>query len=380
MSKCIVCGSELRAKDLLMRCTDMPEGAQKIPSREELDHDTGITLNLYQCSACGLVQFDGEPVAYYRDVIRSGGYSSTMRELRRSQYSRFIDLCGLRGKRIIEIGCGQGEFLQVLTEFPVEAYGIEHNAALAEIAQGKGLNVWTAFADAESTELKGAPYDAFLSFNFLEHQPDPNGMLRCIYRNLTEEGYGLVTVPSFEYSLEQESYYELLHDHIANYTEDTLRYLMNRNGFVVLDCARINRDTLSAIVQKRRRTDVEGLIRNRAHLTQQLREFFRQHMERNMRIAIWGASHQAFTLIATTGIGENVSYIIDSAPFKQGKFAPVSHVPIKAPEHFFEEPVECILIVAPGYTEEIAEIIRSRFGKETKIFVLRSASLEPWTD
>ena len=41
-----------------------------------------MTLHLRQCSGCGLVQFDCEPVAYYRDVIRAGGGSSTMRELR----------------------------------------------------------------------------------------------------------------------------------------------------------------------------------------------------------------------------------------------------------------------------------------------------------
>ena len=95
-----------------------------------------------------------------------------------------------------------------------------------------------------------------------------------------------------------------------------------------------------------------------------------------MGTAVWGASHQGFTLIPTLHLESFVSYIIDSAPFKQGKFAPASHLPIVAPDHFFEEPVDTILIVAPGYTQEIAGIIREKFGEHVCIATLRSRALE----
>ena len=34
-----------------------------------------------------------------------------------------------------EVGCGQGEFLKVLSEFPVEVHGIEHDPHLVELAR-----------------------------------------------------------------------------------------------------------------------------------------------------------------------------------------------------------------------------------------------------
>ena len=49
-------------------------------------------------------------------------------------------------------------------------------------------------------------------------------------------------------------------------------------------------------------------------------------------LAIWGASHQGFTLAATTCLGEKAEYIIDSAPFKHGKYAPASHLVIVSPD------------------------------------------------
>ena len=79
------------------------------------------------------------------------------------------------------------------------------------------------------------------------------------------------------------------------------------------------------------------------------------------KIAIWGASHQGFTLCATTGIADYVDCIIDSAPFKQGKYAPASHIPIISPDEARKRKLEAIIIVAPGYTNEIANIIKTTF-------------------
>ncbi len=378
MHKCIACGMKLDEASHLLFCPDMPASAQDIPGKEELADERAVDLQLCQCPWCGLVQFDCEPVSYYRDVIRSGGYSTTMTQLRRSQYKHFIDDYELAGKRIIEIGCGQGEFLQTLTEFPVKAYGIEHKAALVEKARARGLNVWKGFAEAPETVIDGAPYDAFMIFNFLEHQPDPNGMLQCIYHNLTDDGMGLVTVPSWEYILENNSFYELLRDHIANYSEQTLRFVLNKNGFDVLECERINRDTLSVIVRKRRKVDVSGLRNQFDTLSDQMRRFVEQKASRGKRVAVWGASHQGFTAVSVTNVGPKIRYIIDSAPFKQGRFAPASHVPIVSPDHFFEDRVDCILIIAPGYTDEIANAIRGRYGAGVEIYALRSSEIEAY--
>lgn len=94
------------------------------------------------------------------------------------------------------------------------------------------------------------------------------------------------------------------------------------------------------------------------------------------KAAIWGASHQGFTLAATTSLGKKAEYIIDSAPFKQGKFAPASHLPIVAPSYFEEHPVDAVIITAPGYTDEIAALIREKFGPEVEIRAMRSNHLE----
>lgn len=370
---CILCGNRLPEQPLLT-CENMPAQAQNLPTSDTLHKDSKKTLELAQCAYCGLVQFDEEPVYYYRDVIRSGGLSTTMRELRRSQYAHFIDLCGLEGKEIIEVGCGQGEFLSVWSEFPVKAYGIEHNQELVEKARKSGLMVKYGFTEGwKSLEDQ---YDAFCSFNFLEHQPDPGSMLRSIHEHLREEAYGLITVPSFEYIIEQESYYELIPDHIAYFTKETLSLLLEVNGFAVLESTIVNRDTLSVIVKKRPITDIEGLKRNRTALYDGVKALADGILQKEGKLAVWGASHQGFTLISTARLEGQVSYIIDSAPFKQNHFAPGSHIPIVAPDYYLEHPVDNILVIAPGYTDEIALILRSKLKHTGAVYALRSNRIE----
>ena len=314
MKRCIACGAPLWETPLLT-LDNMPACAQHMPDANGLADDQGLTLDLCQCMGCGLVQFDCEPVEYYRDVIRAGGFSKTMVELRRYQYRNLIKNYDLEGKKFIEVGCGQGEFLKVLSEFPVEAHGIEHDAHLVELARAQGLNVTQGFTETEDTRFPDGLYDAFLSFNFLEHQPDPGTMLQAIYRNLEDDAVGLITVPSFEYIMDHSSYYELIRDHIAYYTFETLTPLLERNGFLVEECEVINRDTLSVIVRKRPQMDTDNLLECYVNLRREMEGYMKYLEAWNKKVAIWGASHQGFTLAATTKLGEKARYIIDSAPF-----------------------------------------------------------------
>lgn len=157
----------------------------------------------------------------------------------------------------------------------------------------------------------------------------------------------------------------------------------------------VNRDTLAVIVRKtgakkagqkpaakkaveivNGKADVSGLEKNRDKLDHELENLSDSLKKENKTMAVWGASHQGFTLTATTHLKDSVSYIIDSAPFKQGRFAPGSGLPIVPPDYVTDHMVDAILIVAPGYTEEIAGNIRKWWGEQIRILTLRSEKVE----
>ena len=415
---CIACGHALSP---LMTFDDMPASAQNIPAASELAEDHPLSLTLCQCPSCGLVQFDTEPVDYYRDVIRAGGGTRTMTRLRHEEYARLLTAMQehhIHGRRIVEVGCGRGEFLRMWQNLaedpegaaalardqardplsgqpnaaPLHLVGLEHKPSLVEEANAvadKKYRVYEGFATGDVCYPEG-PFDAFVQFNFLEHQPDPCDMLRNIGHNLKPQALGLITVPSFEYILRYNGYYELLRDHIANYTEFTLQKLLQDCGFELLSMDLVNRDTIEAIVRKAdpdelselhysgRLIDVSALRDSYDRLSASVNAHIDHLSESRRTMAIWGASHQGFTLAATTKLGGRVEYIIDSAPFKQGRFSPASHIPIVAPDYAVTHPVDEILIVAPGYTDEIAGIIRERFDENIRILVLRTDRIEEY--
>jgi len=374
MIHCIVCDTELPSEAFLS-LPNMPACAQNIPSQEELPADRGIDLDMFQCPCCGLVQLGCPPVHYYRDVIRAGGGTTTMTDLRRSQYAHFIKLCHLEGKRILEVGCGQGEFLEMLKGFPVAGYGIENKRELVDMARAKGLNVVQDFAEDASHKIKGAPFDAFMQFNFIEHQPRPNDMVQCIRDNLVDGGVGLVTAPAFEY-IRHDCVYEIMRDHLAYYTDGALRFLFMRNGFDVLESGVVNRDTNYVIVEKRENLTKETFKTNLSEIKTGLNDFVAKSKSEGRRLAFWAASHQCFTAASFLDHPEDIAYIVDSAKFKQGKFSPTSHIPIIAPEHFYAAPTDDILVLAPGYTTEIANLIRQNARKDIRLFALRSDRVE----
>lgn len=374
-AKCLLCGASLSNSPTIYSCDNMPGSAQDIPTKEELANDQGICLKLVQCKCCGLVQIPAEPVRYYKKVIRAGGGSATMVALRNRQYTDFVNRFNLQNKKILEAGCGKGEFLRIWKNYDVRAVGIEFDQEAVIKAREEGLEVYKAFAENMETELPEAPFDAFVQFNFLEHQPYPNEMLQCIYNNLTEEGVGLITVPSLEYIL-QNGYYELIKDHIAYYSEETLKFLFQKNGFEIIDSCIINKDTHSITVRKRKTADTSCWGNSFENLKNELLEHINSYRAQGKRIAVWGASHQGFTLISSLGLSNKISYIIDSATFKQGKYSPASHVPIVDRKHYFVEPVDSIVIMAPGYTDEIAAIIKKELRADLDIRAIRSDHLE----
>lgn len=374
--KCILCGKEFMG-DPLMFFDKMPASAQDIPSEDELEEEKEIDLSLYQCDGCGLVQFDCKPVDYYKDVIRLGGYSTTMTELRKDQYNHLIEKYHLEKKKIIEIGCGQGEYLEVLKSFfDVQSYGIENREILVHKAREKGLNVKQGFVTDSHIFEENEKYDAFLMFNFLEHQPEPNKMLQSIYAILSDSGIGLITVPSFEYMMKYGAYYELMRDHIAYYTFDTLRILVETNGFEVLEQEIINRDTISVIIKKRGKCQLQSMKEGFRTVKQDFYKLIENYREEGKKIAIWGASHQGFTIAASLELGNDIAYIVDSAPFKQGKYSPGSHIKIISPKEFYNNPSDVIIIIAPGYSDEIRRNIEKECKSEIEIYTLMTNHLE----
>lgn len=369
--KCRICYSVLSSP--LLHYKNMPAVAQNLPSVESLGSDIGIDLIVSQCSGCGLIQLINEPVSYYREVIRAVDVSEEMKEFRIKQFSNFLDKYSLKRKKVIEIGCGHGEYLSIMRECGADVYGLEYGKNSVKECLKNGLNVSNGFIKSENYRVKNAPFDAFFMLQFLEHLPNPNMVLRGINYNIADNAVGILEVPNFDMILRDNVFSEFMRDHLFYFTKQTLKIMLELNGFEILNCEEIWHDyILSAVVRKRKITNLSFF----SQCEQKLKSEINIYLSRFKKVAIWGAGHQAFAIMSLMDLSGKISYVIDSAIWKQGKYTPVTHIPIVAPDTLRANPVNAIIVMAGSYSEEVIKIIKKNFDTNIHIAILKNSKLE----
>lgn len=371
---CRVCNLELSNKRVLT-LSGLPASAQGFLARDQIADDQTVTLDIVECEGCGVVQTCSPPVPYFREVIRASGYSQEMRIHRERQFKKFADDYGLTRGKILEIGCGKGENLDIFASLGIESFGIEYGNKSISTLDKLGINAAKIFFDTGNERVPGAPYDGFIFLNFLEHIPRPREVFAGIHKNLRDQAVGLVEVPNFDMILEESMFTEFVSDHIFYFSRNSLETVLRSNGFDVLQCEETwHRYTLSAVVKRRALVDFSEMTKVTDRLTEAVGQFCEVHREDE--IAIWGAGHQALTVMAMLKLQDKVRYVVDSAPFKQNCYTPGTHIPIVAPEVFFADSIGAVLVIAGSYSQEVCDIIR-RFGKRSiKIGVLDGVSVK----
>lgn len=357
MELCRGCRQVLPDK-LLLEYRNMPKSAQFFPTDEDVATEKGVDILLKECSCCGLIQATGNPVPYYRDVIRATGVSKEMYEFRVKQYGEWVDSYNLTGRRVLEVGCGTGEYMTAMEQAGADVYGLEHLEDSVNKAIRDGHKVLHGFIEDEKTMVANAPFDGFYSMNFLEHIPEPGAFLRGIAANLSDGATGIIEVPNFDMMIKKSLYSEFIQDHLSYFTERTLCNLLEQNGFEVISCSNIWYDyILSAVVRKRKITDVSGFTSMHDNLKKQMSDFLGEQKKAGKRIAVWGAGHQALANLSLLSMENDITYVIDSAKFKQDKYTPATHIPIVAPERLSKGEVQMVIIMAAGYSNEVRQIM-----------------------
>ncbi len=373
ISCCRVCGKKL-LPDPLFRMDHMPSAAQYFPVEGTLSEDRGIPLILHQCSGCGLVQRTGEPVPYFREVIRASAYSPAMKEFRLRQFSGWISKHHLEGKKILEPGCGRGEYLELMRSCGMDVFGTEYGVESVQFCRERHLRVEPLFFEEGTETLRDAPFDAFFLLNELEHIPSVPLFLQGIRSNLKPGAPGLIEVPNFDLIRRHDLLTEICAEHLYYFSRTTLCSTLEGNGFDVISCTPVWDDyILSAEVVTRSPLSLEGFDRKRNQIAEEVSRF----LAGSNRPAVWGAGHQAMAVLAMLGLSaRTIRYVVDSSPLKQGCYTFATHIPIVSPEHLETDPPDSMMVLCAGYSDEVAQQIRTRFGTSVRLAVMRPDRLE----
>lgn len=134
-----------------------------------------------------------------------------------------------RGRRLLDIGCGEGTFLEAARKRGWEAIGTELNAAPA---QQRGLEVFNTLDEC----AERGPFHCVTLWHSLEHMEDPWAVIARIRRLVADDGLMLIAVPDFD-GLQSKTFgSSWLHldlpRHLYHFTAASIDGMLHRAEFV----------------------------------------------------------------------------------------------------------------------------------------------------
>lgn len=182
------------------------------------------------------------------DSIDAAKREKCLEALRKDNFNRLLDeLTKTPTRKVLEVGCAHGWFLELAAERGLDAVGIEPERMIAEAAIAKGLNVIHGFfpQDVEADAI----YDAIVFNDVFEHIPNAGTVLdNC--REMLADGVLLINIPSSRGLIYRASrvlarvgfgsYFERLWQvglpspHVHYFSLSSLTALLDHHGFDVI--------------------------------------------------------------------------------------------------------------------------------------------------
>ncbi len=373
--QCCACGSsdlvtffeEHRTPVLVCVLWPAAEGARECPKGD---------VRLTFCRQCGMIEnqlFDPALVEYTESYENSLGFSELFQGYMRDLAQATVERHDLHGKRVVEIGSGDGEFLELLCELG-ENRGVGFDPTYSSdspetIADGRVRFV----RDYYTPEYAHVEADLVACRQVLEHVPDPVGLLRSVRRTLGERLDTAVVfdVPNVLHTLDQLSPWEIFYEHCLYFSPGSLARLFAATGYDVDWISETyNRQFVSVHARPSAATQgaIDAPIEGLAELEGLLERFGSEHRERidrwraelaslkaaGKRVVIWGTGARGVTFLNLADPDGTIEYGIDINPRKRGMHVPGGGQRIEAPEFLRELRPDLVVVINPIYTEEIA--------------------------
>ncbi|MFC7334990.1 class I SAM-dependent methyltransferase [Rhodocista pekingensis] len=343
-------------------------------------------LHARVCDACFLVQVeDVVPAeAIFTDYAYFSSYSESWVEHARRYALGMIERFGLDGRsQVVEVASNDGYLLRHFVAAGIPVLGIEPAANVAAVARAQGVPTETVFFGRETAGAlrdRGLTADLIAANNVLAHVPDINGFVAGIATLLKPAGVWTVEFPHLLNLIEQVQFDTIYHEHFSYLSLLAVESILERNGLRAFDVEELpthggslrvfvghrggphgSRPGLDAVRAREARAGLDrletyaGFGERVRKVRDDLLDFLARARREGRSVAAYGAAAKGNTLLNYCGIGtDDIRFVVDRSPHKQGRLLPGSHIPILPPEAVERERPDYLLILPWNLREEIA--------------------------
>ncbi len=299
----------------------------------------------------------------------------------------------LQGMKMMEIGCALGNFLRPFYDAGAEVYGIEPSLNDSEYAMKvNNVKVKREFFSSNSFPINS--FDCITMLYVFEHVDDPLGTLDAIRLQLKPEGLFYLEVPdSSRPFVGLDPFFAL--GHLFSYTPKTLKHLLNKGGFELVEINQIGGvdnsekafPRLRAIAKKTNNNKFEeydedeiitmsNIMKNYQLKRESVIKKINDHLnplidnwkKTKQKIIIYGAGTHTSELLKHTKISyTNLIGLVDNNPILQNN----NFLGYSVNEPNFEKlKPDVIIISARGWEQEIFDSLKPQRSKNIEVISL----------
>lgn len=350
-----------------------------IPTREEALTFPKGNISLGFCKHCGFisnVDFDPELLKYSSDCEETQGYSPTFNAFAKGIATDLVEKYDLHNKDIIEIGCGKGEFLTLLCELGKNR-GVGFDPAYVEGRKQVSTADQIRFIkDFYTEKYKGYQGDLICCRMTLEHIKDTGNLVGIVRRSIGDRTDTIVffQVPDMTRILRDCAFEDIYYEHCSYFSPGSLALLFRQSGLDVLDL-KTGYDGQYVMIEAKPiaekngerlalEDDLETLKDHVANFQQSYREKIaswqkqlQDFKKNNHKVVLWGSGSKGVSFLTTLGISEQIEYVVDINPYRQGNYMAGTGQLIVAPDYLKEYRPDAVIIMNAIYREEIQQYI-----------------------
>ncbi len=379
-SSCLSCHS--KNIEVFYRMDSVPVNSCLLLDTMEsaLAYPTG-RIALAFCRDCGFignVLFDPALTRYSAGYEEQQSFSPRFNAFAKELAERLIARHGLRGKTILEIGCGKGDFLALLCELgPNRGIGIDPTYIPGRLEEDS-MKAIRFIQDFYSPKYSHLDADFVCCRHTLEHIPTTAEFMLTVRQAIGDREKTVVffELPDVARVLKESAFWDIYYEHCSYFSLGSLARLFANTGFEVLDLSTVY-DGQYLLLEARPASGASNKVPKEADDLQELSaavaQFQKSHealvthwkqrlrdlRNAGRRVAIWGAGSKCVAFLTTLGIQDEHDVVVDINPHRQEKYLPRSGKRIFAPTHLTEYRPDVVVVMNPIYAEEIRRELNS---------------------
>ncbi len=328
-------------------------------------------IDLVYCPVCCHAynaSFNQTLLDYDVDYDNTLHHSSTFKEYAEDLARRLAREYELRGKLVVELGCGKGHFLVELCR-AAGCTGVGYDRTYS----GDISDPAVRFVREYMSWDEHPDFDFFVSRHVLEHMAEPHEFLSKLRGACgTRSVRGYLEVPDAIYDFER-SPWNCHYPHVSYFSATSLARLAIRAGFGLLRLVRSfegqylalevgvnvltpDQITFTGMGMHREREILVSFHENHKAMVKGWQE--RLETVGYEHAVVWGAGAKGLGFLNAVDPERRLAAVVDLNRAKQGQFLPVTGHRISSPEELRGRDIATAIITNPAYRQEIESALR----------------------